>query len=143
MTIPVLALILSVISLTWQAFTWVQAGARLHVKYGWSIPVWLEEPVTYRSITVTNKGRSSTMVSSVTTVLPDKHHIPLPSDAFGRYALPYELRPGESISIHYQPDAIERVLASQGISPSTKIRPMACSGHGDVRGKWVPAVREA
>ncbi|WP_148279560.1 hypothetical protein [Acidipropionibacterium acidipropionici] len=80
MTIPVLALILSIISLTWQAFTWVQAGARLHVKYGWSFPVWLEEPVAYRSITVTNKGRSSTVVSSVTTVLPNKKHFPLVTD---------------------------------------------------------------
>lgn len=139
MTVPTLALLLSVVSITWQAFTWFQAGARLKVAYHWSFPVWLEEPVAFRGITVTNRGRASTMINGVTTQLPDKKVIQLVADALEQVGLPYELRPGESISLHYEPDAVERTLAREGYSPSTKIRPVARSGHGDARGKAVPA----
>lgn len=136
--VSLIALVLSVISLSWQVFTWSRAGARLTVAYGWSYPVGWREPVAHRSIIVTNRGRASTMVSSVTSVLPDKHHLPLIADAFERYELPYELRPGESITLHYPPKAIEQALVLQGIPLTTKIRPMASSGHGDVKGKWLP-----
>lgn len=132
--------VLSVASLTWQVFTWQASGARLHVEYSWGYPTGDGGPlIELRGITVTNKGRASTIVSSVTSRLPNGKHLPLVADALGQVTFPREIRPGESFTAYYEPDAIEITLRRVGLPLSTKLTPQASTGHGDVRGKSVPA----
>lgn len=132
--------LLSVVSLTWQMFTWRASGARLKVRYVWGYPVGHGGPtIKLRGIEVTNKGRASTIVSGVTTRLPNGGHMPLIADAMGQVKFPYELRPGESITAYYEPNDIEITLKREGLPLSIKLTPQASTGHGAFRGKAVPA----
>lgn len=132
--------VLSVASLTWQMFSWRASGARLRVRFTWGIPVGTPGPaVQLRGITVTNRGRASTIVSGVTTRLPNGHHLPLLHDALDQVRFPREVRPGESITVYYAHDAVEHVLVERGLSLTTPLTPEAASGHGDVRGDTVRA----
>lgn len=129
---------LSVVSLCWQAFTWRAAGARLHVSFTTGMPITQHgPPVMLTGITVTNRGRASTIVSGVTARLPDRKHFPLTHDALGQVTFPSELRPGESITAYYEEDGIETTMRKVGISRGTKLTPVASCGHGEARGKAV------
>ncbi len=132
--------ILSVVSLTWQVVTWRESGARLEVRYCWGIPLGTSRPAQQlRGITITNRGRAATIVSGVTSRLPDGGHMPLIQDALGQIRFPREIKPGESITAYYAEDAVEHVLAGRGLPLSTKVTPEASCGHGNVRGRAVPA----
>lgn len=109
--------VLAVALLTRQVVTWRASGARLKVEFTWGIPVGdLGPAVQYRGIAVTNTGRASTVISGVTTRLPNGRHLPLIEDAMHQFRFPLEIRPGETITVYYQPDAIERTLRQHGLS---------------------------
>lgn len=129
--------VLSVASLTWQIFTWRASGARLHVQFTTAMLTSTLTPDIFTGITVTNRGRASTIVSGVTARLPNRNHLPLTSDALRQVRFPYELRPGESISAYYEPDSIETTMREVGIPRGTKLRPVATCGHGEVVGRAV------
>lgn len=124
---------LSVVSLGWQVYSWRFSGAKLQVCFRWAyLPPEMTELL---AIEVTNRGRASTVLSGVTTRLPNGKQMLLLEDALHQVQFPYEIRPGEAISVRYQPKAIERTLQNVGLPGDTELTPVACCGHGDVRGK--------
>lgn len=134
--ISVVAVTLSIISLGWQIISWKSSGARLRVRPTLNIPIGINVmPGDYPGITITNSGRASTVVEGASFMLPDKRHIPAVSDALGQARLPRELRPGESLTMHFAPDAIPSALHEAGLPHDTPLTPVATSGHGRARGK--------
>lgn len=135
--------VLAIISLTWQVAAWKMSGARLSVCFVWGIPI---KSVKFGSmdehlgIKVTNRGRISTRISGVSCRLPNGKQFALIEDVFGQISFPYEIHPGESITAYFEVGAIERALAEKGLPETTRLRPQASSGHGDVRGRGIVLV---
>ena len=135
--------VLAIISLTWQVAAWKMSGARLSVCFVWGIPI---KSVKFGSmdehlgIKVTNRGRISTRISGVSCRLPNGKQFALIEDVFGQIFFPYEIHPGESITAYFEVGAIERALAEKGLPETTRLRPQASSGHGDVRGRGIVLV---
>ena len=119
------------------------SGARLSVCFVWGIPI---KSVNFGSldehlgIKVTNRGRISTRISGVSCRLPNGKQFALIEDVFGQIYFPYEIHPGESITAYFAVGAIERALAEKGLPETTRLRPQASSGHGDVRGRGIVLV---
>lgn len=65
--------------------------------------------------------------------------MPVFEDHLGQVRFPYELRPDEAITAYYPNQSIENALRQLGLPLRSKIAPEASCGHGDVRGKAVPA----
>lgn len=88
-------------------------------------------------IKVTNRGRISTRISGVSCRLPNGKQLVLIADVFDQIHFPREIHPGESITAYFEVGAIERTLAENGLPETTRLRPQASSGHGDVHGRSI------
>lgn len=132
--------VLGVVSFTWQVAAWKMSGARLSVCFVWGIPI---KSVKFGSmdehlgVKVTNRGRISTRISSVSCRLPNGKHFALIEDVFGQIYFPYEIHPGESITAYFEVGTIERALTDNGLPETTRLRPQASSGHGDFCGRGI------
>lgn len=130
--------ILSVISLTWQVFSWRASGARLKVSCISSFPLGNVVPeMELLGIKVANSGRSSTIINSVAFKLPDGTFLQILEDAANIVILPYEIRPGEVITVHCVPLQLKESMQKQGYPRDTSITPKVSSGHGDSTGKAI------
>lgn len=96
--------ILSVISLTWQVFSWRASGARLKVSCISSFPLGSLVPeMELLGIQIANSGRSSTIINNVAFKLPDGKVFQIIEDAANAVTLPCEIRPGEVITVYCIP----------------------------------------
>ena len=105
--------ILSIISLTWQVFSWCASGARLKVSCVSSYPLGSGMPeIELLGIQVANSGRSSTVINNVAFKHPDSKVLQILDDEAGVISLPYEIRSGALRSFSTEGvDAEARVLA--------------------------------
>lgn len=130
--------ILSVVSLTWQVRSWRASGARLKVSCVSSFLLGDVVPeMELLGIKITNSGRSSTIVNDVAFKLPDGKALQILNDEVGAVTLPYEIRPGEVITIHCVPFQLKELMQKQGYPRNTRIVPRVSSGHGDAIGKGI------
>lgn len=132
--------ILGVVSLTWQVAAWKMSGARLSVCFVLGMPIRSRESGSideHLGIKVTNRGRISTRISGVSCRLPNGKQLVLIADVFDQIHFPREIHPGESITAYFEVGAIERTLAENGLPETTRLRPQASSGHGDVHGRSI------
>lgn len=130
--------ILSIISLTWQVFSWCASGARLKVSCVSSYPLGSGIPeIELLGIQVANSGRSSTVINNVAFKLPDSKVLQILDDEAGVISLPYEIRSGEVITVHCVPFQLKESMQRQGYSRETYIVPRVSSGHGYYTGKAI------
>ena len=130
--------ILSVISLTWQVFSWRASGARLKVSCISSFPLGSLVPeMELLGIQIANSGRSSTIINNVAFKLPNGKVFQIIEDAANAVTLPCEIRPGEVITIHCVPFQLKESMQKQGYPRNTRIVPRVSSGHGDATGKAI------
>ena len=128
--------ILSVISLTWQVFSWRASGARLKVSCIFSFPLGSLVPeMELLGIQIANSGRSSTIINNVAFKLPNGKVFQIIEDAANAVTLPCEIRPGEVITVHCIPLQLKESMQKQGYAHDTRIIPRVSSGHGDSTGK--------
>ena len=128
--------ILSVISLTWQVFSWRASGARLKVSCISSFPLGSLVPeMELLGIQIANSGRSSTIINNVAFKLPDGKVFQIIEDAANAVTLPCEIRPGEVITVYCIPLQLKESMQKQGYAHDTRIIPRVSSGHGDSTGK--------
>ena len=128
--------ILSVISLTWQVFSWRASGARLKVSCISSFPLGSLVPeMELLGIQIANSGRSSTIINNVAFKLPNGKAFQIIEDAANAVTLPCELRPGEVITVYCIPLQLKESMQKRGYAPDTRIIPRVSSGHGDSTGK--------
>lgn len=128
--------ILSVISLTWQVFSWRASGARLKVSCISSFPLGSLVPeMELLGIQIANSGRSSTIINNVAFKLPDGKVFQIIEDAANAVTLPCEIRPGEVITVYCIPLQLKESMQKQGYTHDTRIIPSVTSGHGDSTGK--------
>ena len=59
------------------------------------------------------------------------------NDEVGAVTLPYEIRPGEVITIYCVPFQLKESMQKQGYPRNTHIIPRVSSGHGDAAGKAI------
>ena len=130
--------ILSVVSLTWQVRSWRASGARLKVSCDSSFLLGDVVPeMELLGIKVTNSVRSSTIINNVVFKLPDGKVLQILEDAAKAVTLPYEIRPGEVITVHCVPFQLKESMQKQGYTRNTHIIPKVSSGHGDAAGKAI------
>lgn len=128
--------ILSVISLTWQVFSWRASGARLKVSCISSFPLGSLVPeMELLGIQIANSGRSSTIINNVAFKLPNGKVFQIIEDAANAVTLPCEIRPGEVITVYCIPLQLKESMQKQGYAHDTRIIPRVSSGHGDPTGK--------
>lgn len=128
--------ILSVVSLTWQVRSWRASGARLKVSCISSFLLGDVVPeMELLGIKIANSGRSSTIVNDVAFKLPDGKALQILNDEVGAVTLPYEIRPGEVITVYCIPLQLKESMQRQGYAHDTRIIPRVSSGHGDSTGK--------
>jgi len=128
--------ILSVISLTWQVFSWRASGARLKVSCISSFPLGSLVPeMELLGIQIANSGRSSTIINNVAFKLPNGKVFQIIEDAANAVTLPCEIRPGEVITVYCIPLQLKESMQKQGYAHDTRIIPRVSSGHGDSTGK--------
>jgi hypothetical protein len=102
-TISVLALALSVVSLTWQVVTHTLSGDRVVVHLGTSIPIGADLLPNCRSITAQNRGRTAVTVTSIALDVGKDMSAQIAVHLVGPLsdALPIRLEPGASASWAY------------------------------------------
>jgi len=128
--------ILSVISLTWQVFSWRASGARLKVSCISSFPLGSLVPeMELLGIQIANSGRSGTIINNVAFKLPNGKVFQIIEDAANAVTLPCEIRPGEVITVYCIPLQLKESMQKQGYTHDTRIIPRVSSGHGDSTGK--------
>ncbi len=86
--VSIIALVLSLASLSWQAYSWFRTGPVVKVKTGWAVGVggiggrWVH-------ITVRNSGRSPVQVTGCSFDTPTKMSLIAPIQLPGATPLPY------------------------------------------------------
>jgi hypothetical protein len=136
LVIAVAGLVLSVLSLGWQAFTWRASGARVRLSVGSAIPTYGPElgPV-HAQLTVRNVGRGTVEVSSWgvsinggnLALFPDASALPNPK-------LPMTLAGGHTlelqVSTEYVAQAYRQQVAAGKASPTTPLELWVKLGDG-------------
>ena len=93
--IAIAALVLSVLSLGWQIWTWRHVGALVHVTANQSIPVYRGEVgAPHVQIAATNKGRGPTTVTSWGLRMPDGNDMTVLYQLPWSSPLPFAIPPG-------------------------------------------------
>lgn len=84
--------VLSIASLTWQVVTWRESEPDWRLGITGAYPsARAGPPSNCGGVTVTNRGGATTIVSGVTSRLPDGGHMPLIQDALGQIRFPREI----------------------------------------------------
>lgn len=132
--ISLVAICLSVISLTWQILSWRLGGSRIKASTNSFITVGTAPDLHLLGLTATNRGRAATEVHYMALELPGNRSLaPMPNPVHD-IKMPRKLEPGGQTTISYPHQVVLQGLAEQGVK---KVRPVIRTGHGDVRGKWI------
>lgn len=128
LVISVLALVLSVASLTWQIATHHLNGDRVVVQLGTSIPVGAAGFLpNCRSITARNRGRTAVTVTSVAVDVGNGKTAQIGAQLVGALSdpLPHRLEPGASASWAYPITVDDEIRRNY-----RRVRALVCLGTG-------------
>jgi hypothetical protein len=125
--VPWLALVLSVVALGWQAWSWFRSGPVLRVVVaGVTIlePSLVGDPPPeqYVQITVANKGRVAVTVRSFGIALPNKGNLYAPQQPRFADDLPARIEPHASASFYMLAEEVLQYSAKNGV-PLSRMRP--------------------
>jgi hypothetical protein len=116
--IAIAALVLSVLSLGWQIWTWRHAGALVHVTANQSLPVYRGEVGTpHVQIAATNKGRGPTTVTSWGLRMPDGNDMTVLYQLPWSSPLPFAIPPGVPQEHGFSRPTRRRTLVSGWLGP--------------------------
>lgn len=131
-----IALVLSLISIGWNIYTWRHNGAHLKIELKAKNVERRGEMTDVLSIDVKNAGRSDTAIYSLD--FPSKESgQPLnddianrPRDPYGHYPFPCELTPGKIVSLKYSVPYLAKLVHALELEPA-KLRLRLRTGHKD------------
>lgn len=134
--ISVIALMLSLASLSWQAWSWSRSGPVLRVKAtniiadsGRTNAYGIAEPDHYVEVTVINHGRAAASVTTWGIEMPDKTNLfvtrPLPFSQ----RLPARVEPHGSLSLHIEAEELRKHSAQHKV-PFEAMRPWVKAATG-------------
>lgn len=116
MAVSIIALVLSVLSLGWQAWTWLRAGPVVSVAVAQSLPVYRNSAGEWHTtVTATNKGRSAVTVSSWGFALPNGRTLYTANPAPWSEKLPHRLEPQSSANWHVDTDEIKQACSEHAV----------------------------
>jgi hypothetical protein len=124
------ALVLSLVSLGWQAWSWSRSGPVLRVELsniitdlgGPTNAYGVGQPEHYVEVKAVNRGRAAVTIQTWGIELPGGNNIFATEPLLFSERLPARVEPHSSASFHMAGDAIREHAATQGI-PFTKMRP--------------------
>ncbi|MGH3614863.1 MAG: hypothetical protein ACRDRK_20165 [Pseudonocardia sp.] len=113
LVVSILALILAVISLCWQAWSWFRTGPVVRLKTGWAVGVgglsgrWIH-------ITAHNTGRSPVQVTGYSLETPTGMSLVAPIPVPGTAQVPHTLDAGSQATFYLDADDVEHRCAQGG-----------------------------
>jgi hypothetical protein len=124
--LSVLALVLSLASLSWQAWTWSRSGPVLRVEVTNMVTdagsTYGGTPEHYVEVKAVNRGRAAATIQTWGIEVPGGGSIFVMQPLSFSQRLPARVEPHSSASFHIAGDEIWKVSAEKGI-PLTKMRP--------------------
>jgi hypothetical protein len=134
--LSILALVLSLGSLSWQAWSWFRSGPVLRVKVtnivadsGRISAYGIPEPDHYVQVEVVNHGRAAATISTWGIELPggESMFVTLPPPISDR--LPGRLEPHASLRLHVEGEELRKLSRERGV-PFKAMRPWVASATG-------------
>jgi hypothetical protein len=134
--IAIVALVLSIASLSWQMITWSRSGPKVVVRATPGITVGSLENVEHVAIIVTNEGRAAATISSVGFTMTTGQQLV----SVGSYILPAELPKrlepgGDQFLYWYDPKRLRDQCRDYGHKVGDLV-PFACQGTRKIVGTW-------
>lgn len=128
-----IALVLSLISIGWNIYTWRHNGARLSVTTSHAVVMPAMGNIRCLAITVVNRGRMATIINNLAILYDDEdrklifapHAYPLGME------IPKKIEAGEEVAYFLAIDAMAEVLKANNISPKG-LRVLLSTGHKSI-----------
>jgi hypothetical protein len=132
----IVALVLSVASLSWQVVSWSRAGPKVVVQATPGITIGSLGNENFIAIIVTNEGRAAATIGSVGFMTPTGQQLV----SMGSYIIPVELAKrlepgGDQFQYWYDPKRLQDQCQNNGHKVGGLI-PFACQGTRKIVGTW-------
>ncbi|WBT08123.1 hypothetical protein PAB09_09495 [Corynebacterium sp. SCR221107] len=128
--VSIVALIVSGVSVGWNAYAWISSGARLKVEVSNAVTAGPYGTHRFLGIDVANRGRLETTISAIDFPLADKRTLVLFPQAFIMNHPPKTLAPGASEAFLIPDSELVPLLIDEKVEvESMKVR--VRTGHGD------------
>jgi hypothetical protein len=134
--ISVIALMLSLASLSWQAWSWLRSGPVLRVQVtniladsGRTSAYGNSELENYVEVTVINHGRAAATINTWGIRMPSGENMFVIQPIYFSERLPARVEPHASLSLHVEADELRKHSARHGI-PFKAMRPWVQSATG-------------
>jgi hypothetical protein len=128
--IAVLGLVLAVLSLAWQAWTWSRSGPVLSLSTSNQFPSYADHLGDHLvCLTVVNKGRAATTIQAWGIELPDGGNIVSWNNPPWFTQLPQRLEPHASVDLRIDAEELRQVAAERSV-PFDSMRPWVRAGDG-------------
>lgn len=122
LALAILGLVLSLLSLLWQGYTWRRNGAVLRVKVTNSFPVYGDQLGDhYVTVTVVNEGRAATTVTGWGIDMGGHGNLTHLTPVSWSTQLPHRLEAGAEASFHMPADGIRHHRAATGMAYSSMV----------------------
>lgn len=135
LVISIISLIVACVSVGWNAYAWINSGARLKIEVANSVVVPLEGGIDVLSVTVKNAGRLETEISRIffpywkTSEKSIEGGLVFLPEAFLSGSVPTVIAPGSEVPFNVYLDPMLDVMLKNDVDPS-KMKVKIGTGHG-------------
>jgi hypothetical protein len=139
LALAITGVVLGVLSLGWQAWTWARSGPVVKVEASSSFPIYDghmgEHHVSVKAI---NRGRAPATITGWGIGFPDGGGLFVPTQLSWSTRLPHRLEPHSSAEFHVEAEEVRRTAHQKGV-PYDKLKPWVRLADGTtVESKGVP-----
>lgn len=130
MALSIIALVLSVVALAWQAWTWLRSGPVIKVTVSQTLPLYPNHAGDWHtSVAAVNSGRAATTITSFGFETADGRTLYTSSPAAWSDRLPHRLEPHSSASRHAPTDELTQTCADNS-TQYQQLRAWVAGGSG-------------